>query len=230
MNQHLDWTPRQHFLSGKLSRDINKDGVTVILTTHAMTEAEALSDRVAIIDHGKIAALDTPENLKNMLSNSDTTIFSMKIMNLTSEIIESIKSLDIVTAIAQQDDHNIKISAKGTDALNQIIDTIRREGGDIFSIVNSNESTLEDVFLTVTGKEMRDQASEKAPPISTWTWTSAQGKGKVMTMDIMKILKDSYHIMAKDLLALKRNRMSLAALFIMPIAFLGHVWIYFPKR
>lgn len=161
----LGLDPQTTFSIREIIRDINKDGVTVILTTHAMTEAEALSDRVAIIDRGRIAALDTPENLKNMLSNSDTTIFSMKIMNLTSEIVERVKSLDIVTAIAQQDDHNIKISAKGTDALGQIIDTIRREGGDIFSIVNSNESTLEDVFLTVTGKEMRDQASEKAPPV-----------------------------------------------------------------
>ncbi len=161
----LGLDPQTTFSIREIIRDINKDGVTVILTTHAMTEAEALSDRVAIIDRGKIAALDTPDNLKNMLSNSDTTIFSMKIMNLTSEIVERVKSLDIVTAIAQQDDHNIKISAKGTDALGQIIDTIRRDGGDIFSIVNSNESTLEDVFLTVTGKEMRDQASEKAPPV-----------------------------------------------------------------
>jgi ABC-2 type transport system ATP-binding protein len=161
----LGLDPQTTFSIREIIRNINKNGVTVILTTHAMTEAEALSDRVAIIDRGKIAALDTPENLKNMLSNSDTTIFSMKIMNLNSKIVESVKNLDIVTAIAQQDDHNIKISAKGTNALSQIIDTIRHEGGDIFSIINSNESTLEDVFLTVTGKEMRDQASEKAPPV-----------------------------------------------------------------
>jgi ABC-2 type transport system ATP-binding protein len=161
----LGLDPQTTFSIREIIRDINKDGVTVILTTHAMTEAEALSDRVAIIDRGTIAALDTPYNLKNMLSNSDTTIFTMKIMNLTSNIVERVKSLDIVTAIAQQDDHNIKISAKGTQALGQIIDTVRREGGDIFSIVNSNESTLEDVFLTVTGKEMRDQASEKAPSV-----------------------------------------------------------------
>jgi ABC-2 type transport system ATP-binding protein len=161
----LGLDPQTTFSIREIIRNINKNGVTVILTTHAMTEAEALSDRVAIIDHGKIAALDTPENLKNMLVNSDTTIFTMKIMNLSSKLIEKIKSLKIVTAISQQDDHHIKISAKGKDALNQIIDKIRLEGGDIFSIVNSNESTLEDVFLTVTGKEMRDQATEKPSPV-----------------------------------------------------------------
>ena len=160
----LGLDPQTTFSIREIIRDINKKGVTVILTTHAMAEAEALSDRVAIIDHGKIAALDTPDNLKSMLSNSDITIFSLKIMNLTSDLIVMLKDLDIVTALAQEDDHNIKISAKGKDALNQIIDTIRQEGGDIFSIINSNESTLEDVFLTVTGKHIRDQANEKAAP------------------------------------------------------------------
>ena len=70
----------------------------------------------------------------------------------------------MVDAVAQQDDHNLKISANGTDALNQIIDVIRHEGGNIASITNSNESTLEDVFLAVTGKTIRDQANEKAAP------------------------------------------------------------------
>ena len=66
--------------------------------------------------------------------------------------------------MSQQDDQNLKISAKGDDSLNQIIDAIRLEGGEIFSIINSNESTLEDVFLSVTGKEIRDQPNER--PVS----------------------------------------------------------------
>ena len=79
-------------------------------------------------------------------------------------MIEKIKSVEVVSALAQQDDQNLKISAKGDDALNQIIDAIRLEGGEIFSIINSNESTLEDVFLSVTGKEIRDQPNEKPSP------------------------------------------------------------------
>jgi len=161
----LGLDPQTTFSIREIIRDINQDGVTVILTTHAMTEAEALSDHVAIIDHGKIAALDTPQNLKNMISNNDTTIFTTKIMNLTSKLVEKIKMLEEVTAVGQQDDYNLKISAKGSDALNRIIDTVRNEGGNIASVINSNESTLEDVFLTVTGKEMRDQAKEKSNPI-----------------------------------------------------------------
>lgn len=161
----LGLDPQTTFSIRDITRDINDTGVTVILTTHAMQEAEALSDRVAIIDHGKVAALDTPENLKNMLSEGDTSIFGAKIDNLSSELIKKIESLDVVTAVAQQDHYNLKISAKGDEALNQIIDSIRNEGGNIASITNSNESTLEDVFLAVTGKEMRDEASERAAPV-----------------------------------------------------------------
>jgi ABC-2 type transport system ATP-binding protein len=160
----LGLDPQTTFSIRDITRDINKSGVTVILTTHAMIEAEALSDRIAIIDHGKIAALDTPQNLKNLIKNSDVSVFGVKITNLTPTLIGKINSIDVVDAVAQQDDHNLKISANGTDALNQIIDVIRHEGGNIASISDSNEFTLEDVFLTVTGKTIRDQANEKAAP------------------------------------------------------------------
>ena len=160
----LGLDPQTTFSIRDITRDINKSGVTVILTTHAMIEAEALSDKIAIIDHGKIAALDTPQNLKNLIADSDTSVFGAKITNLTPKLIGKINSLDVVDAVAQQDDHNLKISASGQDSLNQIIDVIRHEGGDIASITKSNETTLEDVFLAVTGKEIRDQATEKATP------------------------------------------------------------------
>lgn len=160
----LGLDPQTTYSIRDITREINKSGVTVILTTHAMVEAEALSDRVAIIDHGKIAALDTPKNLKNQIAKSEVSIFGAKITNLTPELIGKIKSLEVVDAVSQQDEHNLKISANGEDSLNQIIDTIRNEGGNISTITNSNETTLEDVFLAVTGKEIRDQASEKAAP------------------------------------------------------------------
>jgi ABC-2 type transport system ATP-binding protein len=96
-----------------------------------------------------------------MISHGNTTVFGVKIDNLTTGLIGKIKSLEMVTAVSQQDDYNLKVSAQGENALNLIIDTIRSEGGNIVSVTNSNESTLEDVFLAVTGKEMRDQANEK---------------------------------------------------------------------
>ena len=157
----LGLDPQTTYSIRDITREINKSGVTVILTTHAMVEAEALSNRVAIIDHGKIVALDTSQNLKNQIAKSDVSIFGAEITNLTPKLIEKINSLDVVDAVSQQDVHKLKISANGTDALNQIIDIIRHEGGNIASITKSDETTLEDVFLAVTGKEIRDQATEK---------------------------------------------------------------------
>jgi len=145
-----------------LIRDINKNGTTVILTTHAMIEADALSHRVAIIDRGKIIALDAPANLKKMIKQADITVFSMQVPNLTPGLVAKVQGLDCVTGLAQTDAYDLKISARGSECFDRIIDTVRNNGGRIATI-NTNEPTLEDVFLTVTGKQMRDSANEKAP-------------------------------------------------------------------
>jgi ABC-2 type transport system ATP-binding protein len=141
-------------------RDINKKGTTVILTTHAMVEAEALSDRVAIIDHGKIAALDSPEDLKKMLSNGGSNVFTLRIPNLTPSLVDDIRAMDCIAAVAREDAYDLKVSARGDNAIGQVVDAIVKEGGDI-AMINSQEPSLEDVFLTVTGKNMRDAASDK---------------------------------------------------------------------
>jgi ABC-2 type transport system ATP-binding protein len=141
-------------------RDINKKGATVILTTHAMVEAEALSDRVAIIDHGKIAALDSPQGLKRILSSGDAKIFTVRVPNLTPSMTERIRSLDCISAMSQEDAYDLKISVKDNSAIETIVGTIARDGGKIDAI-NTLEPSLEDVFLTVTGKEIRDETSNK---------------------------------------------------------------------
>jgi len=158
-----------------LIRSINKAGTTVILTTHAMLEAEALSDRVAIIDHGKIVALDTPANLKKLIEDKNMTVFSVRIQNLTPLLVEKIKGLDCVAAIDQPDAYDLKISAKGSEGFDRIIDTIRHDGGNI-TMINTNEPTLEDVFLSVTGKAMRDQATDKPRVRRRGPWRAPQAR------------------------------------------------------
>ncbi|BAI61268.1 ABC transporter ATP binding subunit [Methanocella paludicola SANAE] len=143
----------------ELIRGINKNGTTVILTTHAMIEAEALSHRVAIIDHGRIVALDTPANLKKLVKEADMTVISARIPNMTPAIAGHIKALDCVTAFDQPDAYDIKVSARGSEGFDRIIDSIRHDGGNI-TMINTNEPTLEDVFLSITGKTMRDQAEK----------------------------------------------------------------------
>lgn len=158
-----------------LIRDINKNGTTVILTTHAMLEAEVLSDRIAIIDHGKIVALDTPANLKKLIKDADMTVFSVRIPNLTPSLVGKIKGLDCVAAIDQPDAYDLKISARGAEGFDRIIDTIRHDGGNI-AMINTKEPSLEDVFLSVTGKAMRDEANEKPKAVRHGPFRAPQAR------------------------------------------------------
>jgi len=142
-------------------RRINiENGTTIILTTHMMVEADMLCNRVSIIDYGKIVALDTPANLKKVISGADTTVAELTIPNLTNDMISQIQSLNCVRTVTMEDDAHIKVRAGGDDAFDNIIDTVRKNNGRISSVRNL-EPTLEDVFLHITGHEVRDKTSDK---------------------------------------------------------------------
>jgi ABC-2 type transport system ATP-binding protein len=144
-------------------KKINRENkTTIILTTHMMVEADILCDRIGIIDHGKIAALDTSTNLKKLVSGDDTAILELEITNLTPNMIASIRSLKCVSSVSQDNSTHIKVHANGDEAFDTIIDTIRAKEGKINSVKNL-EPTLEDVFLHITGHEVRDKADRKIP-------------------------------------------------------------------
>lgn len=133
---------------------------TMILTTHMMVEADMLCNRIGIIDYGKIAALDTSANLKRMVSGADTTVMELEIPNLTNDMVSLLESLTSVQSVTRKDDTHINIHAKGAEAFDDIIDTVRQNDGKI-CYIKSIEPSLEDVFLHITGHEVRDQATEK---------------------------------------------------------------------
>jgi ABC-2 type transport system ATP-binding protein len=142
-------------------RKINKEnGMTVILTTHMMAEADLLCKHIGIVDHGKIAALDTSPNLKKSISGGEGTVLEFVIPNLDSDILSTVKSLSNVTGVSQEDPTHLMVHAIGEDAFDTIIDSIRAKNGKIMS-VSSHEPTLEDVFLQITGHEVRDTANQK---------------------------------------------------------------------
>ena len=142
-------------------KKINKENkTTIIITTHMMNEADILCDRIAIVDHGKIAALDTSTNLKNSISGINTTILTLEIANLTPDLIAIVRNLKCVETISQENSSHIKIHAHGADAFDSIIDAIRAKKGKIVSMQNI-QPTLEDVFLHITGRDMRDKADQK---------------------------------------------------------------------
>ena len=142
---------------------VNKENkTTIILTTHMMNEADRLCDRIGIIDHGKISALDTPTNLKKLVSEDNSTVLKLTIPNLTKSIITKLQTLDCIKSVSQENASHIKIHATGDKAFDTIIDALRAEKAKIGSIENP-QPTLEDVFLHITGRKMRDKADNKIP-------------------------------------------------------------------
>jgi ABC-2 type transport system ATP-binding protein len=143
----------------KLNRE---NGTTVVITTHMMVDADLLCDRIAIVDHGKIVALDTSTNLKKTISGADTTIISLEIGNLTPDLITAIRGLDCVDSVTQENTQKLRVIVHGSEAFDSVIDKVRTMNGKINSMQNL-QPTLEDVFLHITGHQVRDTADQKIP-------------------------------------------------------------------
>ncbi len=144
-------------------RKLNQEqGTTVIITTHMMLDADLLCDRIAIVDHGKIIALDTSTNLKKIISGSDTMIVKLEVANLTPEMTANVKNLKCADAVTQDNSTTLHIIVHGDEAFDSIVDSVRKQNGKITSMANLQPS-LEDVFLHITGHEVRDSATEKIP-------------------------------------------------------------------
>ncbi len=147
----------------ELVRRINLENhTTIILTTHMMVEADLLCNRIGIIDHGKIVALDTPANLKKLVSGTDTTVLAFEIPNLSPPLLAALKALPCIDSVTQDDESHVKVHAKGDGCFDEVIDGIRKNGGRVNSVRNL-EPTLEDVFLKLTGREVRDQVADHVP-------------------------------------------------------------------
>jgi ABC-2 type transport system ATP-binding protein len=130
-------------------------GKTVILTTHLMDEADRLSDRIAIIDHGKLLRLDTPSNLKKEIGEGD--VVEMKLSNpaLNQEVISVLTGLPDVHSVVEIDDG---LNVRALDAvgkLPQIIDLVETTGGHVLDL-SIRQNTLEDVFIDLTGTGLRE--------------------------------------------------------------------------
>jgi ABC-2 type transport system ATP-binding protein len=133
-----------------LVRDIRGKGKTVFLNTHFMEEAERLCDRVAIIDHGRLVALDTPENLIRGLGAENRVVFSVD----GAFALESLRSLAGVTRVERLGEQVI-VYGQGDQLVASVVNTLTMDGVR-FRDLRTEQPTLEDVFLTLTGREMRD--------------------------------------------------------------------------
>ncbi|MHC1587729.1 MAG: ATP-binding cassette domain-containing protein [Candidatus Syntropharchaeia archaeon] len=132
-------------------KKMNEEGVTIVLTTHYMEEADYLCDRVAIMDRGRIVALDTPENLKNSIGSD---IISIEISD--RDVSEILSEWEWVKGM-NRTNGRIEISVEnGSERIPEVILSLSRAGITIKSI-ELHEPTLEDVFLYLTGRKIRDE-------------------------------------------------------------------------
>ena len=155
----LDAQTRRHIWEyiKKLNK---KSGITIILTTHYMEEADYLCDRIAIIDHGKIIALDTPKNLKDMLGG-DVIVFETGESSGTRGFISSIKRLRFVKSVKKHDSRITVTAEQGEKRIPELIAIAHRKGVEVKS-VSLHKPSLEEVFLYFTGKTIRErEASQK---------------------------------------------------------------------
>ena len=133
-------------------QQIHREGKTVVLTTHYMEEAQSLCQRVAIIDLGRIVAIDTPTNLIHSLP----TPYQIKIISSTSLPLEELSRLEGVKEVVAGDDNNyILTSIDASRSLSTLLSWVRERDVNL-EHMEVIPATLEDVFLALTGKQLRD--------------------------------------------------------------------------
>jgi ABC-2 type transport system ATP-binding protein len=145
--------PQSRIAMWEAVKGLGSEGITVVLTTHYMEEADEICDRVAIMDHGKLLAQDTPEQLKITLGAQ--TIFNLKLRQTESaaELIRTLEGFPQVASVEATSD-GIRVFSQGTDGLlPQIVQAAQSSGLRDISI---NEPSLETVFIRLTGRDLRE--------------------------------------------------------------------------
>ncbi len=139
-------------------KQLNKEnGITMILTTHYMEEADYLCDRVAIIDHGRIIAMDSPSNLKDMLGGD---VVFIEVEGEIYPFLEKIKELKWIKSLRVQDGLLRMSMEFGERKIPPLIHLAEKNGLKVNS-VNLHKPSLEDVFLFFTGRKIRDEDGEQ---------------------------------------------------------------------
>lgn len=137
-------------------RDLKDSGMTVLLTTHDMVEADAVSDHVAIIDHGKIIANGTPDELKEQFGSGNVLEIEFHEQNQLKSTKEKIEEIDHVTKVTAFGDKKLLITFSG--GLRTFM-TILQRGITEESVeaMSFRQNSLEDAFLHLTGRRLRDK-------------------------------------------------------------------------
>jgi ABC-2 type transport system ATP-binding protein len=146
--------PQSRIALWEILGDLHADGQTILLTTHYMEEADEFCDRVAIMDHGRILALDTPAQLKASIGVGRIVIVSAAgdLDSLANALVEGVAGAHKARVV----DGRIHLSVDASEGmLPRIIDAAEAAGSSVHDL-SVTEPTLESVFINLTGKELRE--------------------------------------------------------------------------
>ncbi|AZN41541.1 ABC transporter ATP-binding protein [Paenibacillus albus] len=147
----IDPQSRKYILSSV--RELNESGCTIIYTSHYMEEVEEICSRIAIVDHGKIIAEGTKEQLTATITDSKDIVIELK--NAAGSEGERLKGLPGVRKVSQEENVIRIHSDASVDNLNRILKQLMAGDSEIRT-VEEREPNLETVFLTLTGRKLRD--------------------------------------------------------------------------
>ena len=144
--------PQARRATWELLLDLKDRGVTILLTTHFMDEAERLADRIGILDHGQLIALDTPANLTREQSTNTVEV------RFSADPAPDLAKLSKLGSIrsAREEAGTFVVETGDARAMLVELTTFLRDKGMTLRELRVGRASLEDVFLRLTGKEMRE--------------------------------------------------------------------------
>jgi ABC-2 type transport system ATP-binding protein len=129
--------------------------LTILLTTHYMDEADRLCDRIAIVDHGRLVALDTPAALKRSVPGSN--VIEAQFQDPPAGWAEQLGALREVTSVQSEGSGMFRVlTGDGSRTTSELVGLAVREGIEIRTLSVQN-TTLDDVFVHFTGRQLRDE-------------------------------------------------------------------------
>lgn len=147
----VDPQSRNNILDG--IKKLRDEGATIVYTTHYMEEVEIICDRIIILDKGKIIAKGTTDELKTLAKLEEK--ITVEVKNISEETLKEIKEFKTVLDLNYQGNTLVVVYKKGKDNLGELIDYLH-EKKVAYSKIFSERPTLNDVFLELTGKDLRD--------------------------------------------------------------------------
>ncbi|MDQ1465788.1 MAG: type transport system ATP-binding protein [Actinomycetota bacterium] len=146
--------PQSRIALWEILGGLHDEGQTILLTTHYMEEADQLCDRVAIIDHGRLLALDTPAGLKRSVgADTIVTVSSDGDLDALAALLAN-----RITAVTRADriDGTVRLQVTGAQGVLPAVVNTAEDGGFTVSDLSMAEPTLEAVFINLTGKDLRE--------------------------------------------------------------------------